>query len=113
MPKDKLYYQSLIHQLKYIADIIRNDDEYFPEGRLKYDYLCCIKECMKLCKLKGASVKKGITFNTERNRDLYIDRLYNGMPYQALSDKYGITRERCRQIYIKYKRYVDAGIIKE
>ena len=56
---------------------------------------------------------KDIPFNTERNRDIYIDRLYNGMQYQALSDKYGISRERCRQIYLKYQRLVDHGIIEE
>lgn len=113
MPKDEFYYQSLIHQLKYILDIIRNDDEYFPEGRLKYDYLCCIKECIRLCTNESRHLKKAIPFNTERNRDIYIERLYNGMQYQALSDKYGITSERCRQIYHKYKRYVDEGIIEE
>lgn len=56
---------------------------------------------------------KDIPFNTERNRDIYIDRLYNGMQYNALSDKYGISRERCRQIYLKYQRLVDHGIIEE
>ena len=58
MPKDKFYYQSLIHQLIYIADIINNDDEYFPEGRLRNDYLGCIEECIRLCKLKGG-IKNG------------------------------------------------------
>ena len=53
MCKDKFYYQSLIHQLIYIADIINTDDEYFPEGRLRDDYLRCIEECIRLCKLKG------------------------------------------------------------
>lgn len=53
MKKDKLYYQSLIHQLIYIADIINNDNDYFPEGRLHDDYLCCIDECIRLCKKEG------------------------------------------------------------
>lgn len=52
-------------------------------------------------------------FNTERNRDIYIDRLYNGMQYKDISAKYGISIERCRQIYMKYKRYVDEGVIEE
>lgn len=52
-------------------------------------------------------------FNTERNRDIYIDRLYNKMQYKDISAKYGISIERCRQIYMKYKRYVDEGVIKE
>ena len=56
---------------------------------------------------------KDIPFNTERNRDIYINRLYNGMQYKALSDKYGISRERCKQIYLKYQRLVDHGIIEE
>lgn len=53
MKKDKFYYQSLIHQLIYIAEIINTDDDYFPEGRLRDDYLNCVDECIKLCKKVG------------------------------------------------------------
>ena len=58
MIKDKFYYQSLIHQLIYIADIINTDYDYFPAGRLHDDYLCCIEECIRLCKKEGG-IKNG------------------------------------------------------
>lgn len=52
-------------------------------------------------------------YQMERNRDIYIDRLYNGMMYKDLSIKYGLSRNRCRQIYEKHKWLVDKGVIEE
>ena len=38
-----------------------------------------------------------------RNIDLWTDR-NNGFTYKELSEKYRITRERCRQIYLNTDR---------
>ncbi len=38
-----------------------------------------------------------------RNLDLWNDRQH-GFTYQQLSDKYRITKERCRQIYLRIER---------
>ena len=38
-----------------------------------------------------------------RNLDLWNDRQH-GFTYQQLSDKYCISRERCRQIYLRVDR---------
>ena len=52
-------------------------------------------------------------YNQERNHDIYIDRLYHGMTYPELSEKYGISRTRCRQIYMKYMNLVNMGVMVE
>lgn len=41
--------------------------------------------------------------NIRRNLDLWNDRQH-GFTYQQLSDKYRITKERCRQIYLRIER---------
>lgn len=46
-----------------------------------------------------------------RNKSLYEDRL-SGMTYNDLSIKYNITRERCRQIFLKYSRLLNQSKIK-
>lgn len=39
----------------------------------------------------------------ERNLELWYDR-NNGFTYKELSEKYDITKERCRQIFLKMDR---------
>ena len=41
--------------------------------------------------------------NIRRNIDLWNDRQH-GFTYPQLSDKYRITKERCRQIYLRVER---------
>lgn len=43
---------------------------------------------------------------TERNEQVYLDRM-SGMKYKDLSEKYGITRERIRQIVMKQIRKIE------
>ena len=43
----------------------------------------------------------------ERNRQIYIDKTENAMSYSKLSKKYGLSIERCRQIYIKECRKIE------
>lgn len=62
---------------------------------------------------KPSNWKPGHSFKGERNHDLFIDRLYNGMSYKELSIKYGITMNRCRQIYERYQHLVNRGFLEE
>jgi DNA-binding CsgD family transcriptional regulator len=39
----------------------------------------------------------------KRNKDIY-DMRNDGATYEAIATKYGVTRERVRQLYEKYKR---------
>ena len=57
--------------------------------------------------------KPKASYQFERNHDIFIDRLYNGMTYEELSIKYGITKTRCRQIYERYQSLVNRGILEE
>lgn len=43
---------------------------------------------------------------TERNEQVYLDRM-SGMKYSELSEKYGITKERIRQIVMKQVRKIE------
>lgn len=43
---------------------------------------------------------------TERNERVYLDRM-SGMKYEELSKKYGVTRERIRQIVLKQVRKIE------
>lgn len=43
---------------------------------------------------------------TERNEQVYLDRM-SGMKYSELSEKYGVTRERIRQIILKQVRKIE------
>ena len=43
---------------------------------------------------------------TERNEQVYLDRM-SGMKYSELSAKYGVTRERIRQIVLKQVRKIE------
>ena len=43
---------------------------------------------------------------TERNEQVYLDRM-SGMKYGELSEKYGVTRERIRQIVLKQVRKIE------
>ena len=43
---------------------------------------------------------------TERNELVYLDRV-SGMKYEELSKKYGVTRERIRQIVLKQVRKIE------
>lgn len=38
---------------------------------------------------------------TDRNLQMYEDKLRSGFTYDKLAEKYGLTRERCRQIIMK------------
>ena len=46
------------------------------------------------------------SWTTERNEQVYLDRM-SGMAYKELSEKYGITRERIRQIVMKQVRKIE------
>ena len=56
--------------------------------------------------------KKNSSFLTYRNRTLYLRRR-KGKTYKELSIDFGISRERCRQIFLKYQRFIDAGIVSD
>ena len=50
-----------------------------------------------------------VTFFTDRNKTIYLDRVVNHMYFKDIGEKYGISKERARQIYKKYQRYIDNG----
>ena len=50
-------------------------------------------------------------FLTERNKRIYLDRINNYMFFKDIAKKYGISTERARQIFLKYQKYVDKGLV--
>ena len=51
-------------------------------------------------------------FLTERNKSIYLDRTANYMYFKDIAIKYGISTDRARQIYVKYQRFIDKGMVK-
>ena len=51
-------------------------------------------------------------FLTERNKSIYLDRVANYMYFKDIAKKYGISTVRARQIYVKYQRFIDKGMVK-
>lgn len=43
----------------------------------------------------------------ERNHQIYVDKTEKSMSYSKLSQKYGLSIERCRQIYMKECRKIE------
>ena len=47
---------------------------------------------------------------TQRNKDLFIDRIFSNTSYRELAETYGISANRCMQINARISRMINVNL---